>query len=683
MISQARLSEMAGPIAADIDDALRRLDFGKATEATLALLEPSTKDWLEAYVRGINTAIERSPQVPPEFGFLGLKREPFTVEDLLTFGRLAGTDVNWLTLISLLSERGTAQFPEILDHANLVSRKSTTSFSSANKEEGTFLHGDSQGSQPTGKHAPDDSHLLRKQISQILLSSSRSGSNTVAIGADRSADGHAMIASDPHLGQALPNFWTVVGMKSPNYHAVGLMIPGLPFLGLGRNENIAWGGTNMRAASSELIDATNLPITETRTETVGIRFWPDREIEVRETEFGPILSDSEVFPAAPGETIALRWMGHQPSDEITAFLNANRGQSVDEFLSAFGGYSVSGQNMIAVDDSGSIGMVLAVALPQRSYDELADIVLDPDDVRDDWDVILDSDELPQIKDPSSGFLASANNLPVEMVPPIGYLFNESERIDRLIELLETREKWTVSDLMSLQQDVFSPASFKLARFLVDWNSTDADSPIMQAIDSWDGNYDVNSEGAAAFELWLASLLEQFPSDKFGSSYFSDWRYVATGFFDDLAGLSDREKEELITVSLAEAEARFDEYPTWGDLHFIEAGHILKALPVVGDRFVYQRFPVPGSRETIYKTAHSVITEPHTSRYGSQSRHISSMADADDNWFVLFGGQDGWIGSAHFDDQIRLWQEGKYMKVPLRIKTVETQFRRKIVLEPLQ
>jgi penicillin amidase len=50
-----------------------------------------------------------------------------------------------------------------------------------------------------------------------------------------------------------------------------------------------------------------------------------------------------------------------------------------------------------------------------------------------------------------------------------------------------------------------------------------------------------------------------------------------------------------------------------------------------------------------------------------------MADPDANWFTLWGGQDGWLGSAAFMDQVPLWREGRSIRVPLRADTVAAEF----------
>ena len=88
-----------------------------------------------------------------------------------------------------------------------------------------------------------------------------------------------------------------------------------------------------------------------------------------------------------------------------------------------------------------------------------------------------------------------------------------------------------------------------------------------------------------------------------------------------------------------------------------------------------------SNETALKTAHNLTAEEHDSTFGSQSRHLSDMADPDRNYFILLGGQDGWLNSANFADQVELWRDGDFVQVPLRPETVQRSFERVTLLTP--
>ena len=62
----------------------------------------STRDWLQRFVDGINHYQARIEHLPAEYAILGLNREPWRPEDVLTFGRLAGADVKWIVWFNLL-----------------------------------------------------------------------------------------------------------------------------------------------------------------------------------------------------------------------------------------------------------------------------------------------------------------------------------------------------------------------------------------------------------------------------------------------------------------------------------------------------------------------------------------------------------------------------------------------------
>jgi penicillin G amidase len=58
-----------------------------------------------------------------------------------------------------------------------------------------------------------------------------------------------------------------------------------------------------------------------------------------------------------------------------------------------------------------------------------------------------------------------------------------------------------------------------------------------------------------------------------------------------------------------------------------------------------------------------------------------MADPDRNEFVLLGGEDGWLGSANFADQVELWRQGRTITLPLSAAAVTAQFPTALVLTP--
>ncbi|MGE0255856.1 MAG: penicillin acylase family protein [Alphaproteobacteria bacterium] len=661
-VARGRVSEMAGPFTADIDHALRILDFGKAAPATLAALPPATRDLLDGFVAGINHVLMSVAVLPHEFRLLGLKREPWTAEDVLTVGRLASIDINWLVWFRLMPLRDRADWPELFARVLRSGGASLPSFGGAEDASAALLEG-------------------------LLLDHGRTGSNSVAVAGTRTASGAAMIASDPHLGVSLPNLWLVAGARSPSFHVVGLMPPGLPIFGVGRNPTVAWGGTNMRAASSDLVDVSGLPpeaftVGEQR---IRVRWWFDRTVTVRQSPWGPVVSDAATVKARDGETLALRWAGHDVSDEITAMFGVARATDFAGFRAALAGFHLPGQNMLYADVAGHVGQVMAVRLPRRT-EAPGDIAVPPQRAGD-WAAGLTAAELPAVLDPPGGFVASANNRPAPAPVTVGWFFSPDDRIRRLQELLSGDGTVARDDLMALQRDVTVASAIALrdtlgrhVAALPDGVLGDAADKAAALIAGWDGRYDAASAGAVAFEAAAHHLEQQLWS--------AEERAVA-GIVDRvnqaLAETLDKAPaarlREVLPLALAAATAAVEKHGSWGEMHRLAFAHTLANAPVIGDRYRFGDMPASGTTTSVNKSAHGRTEDRHPTRYGAQSRHVSDLADPDANWFVLLGGQDGWFNSSTFLDQTTLWRDGGYVQVPLRPDSVAGAFRHVTILRP--
>ena len=666
-ISQGRISEMAGPLATDIDHSLRIINFGRAAAETEKSLPPETKRWMERFVAGINHYQKTAKTLPAEYRILGLEREPWTIRDILTIGRLASTDVNWLVWFRLLQLRERKDWPRIWARLLKTGGDSLASFKS-----------DGQ----------------REALDEIIRGMSKSGSNSLAIAASRSTNGAALLANDPHLGITLPNIWLLAGIKSPSYHAVGLMVPGLPFVALGRNPWIAWGGTNMRSASSDIYDVSKLPkgAITTRKETVKVRWWFDRTIAVRETKLGPVISDAPLLKTGGKTPLALRWIGHRPSDEVTAFLKVMKARNFTQFRAAFATFSVSAQNMLYADIHGNIGQVMAVHLPLRKRRTPRDLVLDPTRDSDKWHGILTVRELPISYNPREGFLASANNKPSPIKVPVGYFFSTDDRIARMTTLMNGKKKVGVADLKAVQRDVYLISAVKLRDVFVEKleslgvakSASPAEKTFIKALKDWDGHYRTESRGAVAFELFHHSFGERFRKRIYAPALAAVVANQARNkavLGSDIRSAEPKALAADLKAALADAAKKFGGYKNWGEMHRLTLGHPLRMAPVIGGRYQFINLPVAGSNDTLMKTAHSITDTRHDTRYGSNARHISDMSHPDKNYFTLLGGQDGWFNAPNFIDQVPLWQKGEYVQVPLQLETVRKTAKHTMELGP--
>jgi penicillin amidase len=668
-IAQGRLAESAGPLAVDIDHSLRILNFARGAAEFEAAMPPETRAFVEDFVNGLNyyQGLLKDDELPHEFHVLALKRELWSVRDVLAIGRLAGTDINWLGYFSLLKLKARPDWRELYARILKAGGDSMSSFSSA-----------------------DQAGLLK----QLLAGASRTGSNALVVAGARSSSGAALLASDPHLGIQMPNLWLIAGMKSPSYHAVGFMIPGVPVVALGRNPQIAWGGTNMRAASSDLFDVSKLPPSSftTRKERIKVRWWLNTSVTVRESPLGPVISDAPVLSWKGKPPFALRWVGHEKGDEITAMLKASRAKSWPEFRAAFGTFAVSAQNMVYADRAGNIGQVMAAMLPVRARPLPPDLILDPADPASQWKAIANAAQLPFAYNPKGGFLASANNKPTETPFPVGYVFSQDDRMQRMNAFMQARPRVGLADMKALQRDVFVPSSLQVRDlYLAAIKRTKADAELgrrarraLELMSGWDGQYDSADRAPVAFELFHHRFQESYYVQRYGEEAANTMFSIAAMprlLMEDIPKIPEHELRPLLAEALADAGRKLGRFKSWGEMHRIGLSHPLAFAPLIGGKYRFGDLPAGGSTESLMKTAHSSTDQRHFTRYGQQARFVTDLADPDANFFVLLGGQDGWLGSTTALDQLRLWQDGSYIQMPLSAAAVRARFSRRLELVP--
>jgi penicillin amidase len=203
---------------------------------------------------------------------------------------------------------------------------------------------------------------------------------------------------------------------------------------------------------------------------------------------------------------------------------------------------------------------------------------------------------------------------------------------------------------------------------------------LEIIKDWDGRYDTGSQGAVAFQATLANLVPKLAGPV-------ELEVIESGSSEDLAYAQLVEDAPLSVMApelqsaLAAAKPTIAAYPTWGDMHALELRHAFSAIPVIGGKFRFGEVAWPGSTETIWRASHGLSAGKVTTGFGSEARHISDLSDMDSNWFALVGGNDGWINSANFLDQVEPFRTSDLIQVPMRLETVRAKFPYRTTIAP--
>ncbi len=470
--SEGRLAELLGDADAsliDTDIGFRTVGLHRVAKAQYAALAEGSelKIILDAYADGVNQAYagikSGSVKIPSDVKkFLASTLTEWTGVDSLAMGRLqtwllsydADDEIGRTVSIQRIRDTFTTKSadPAIVKRAAIL--KDIARFAPADPATTrtgfpTTKSAKTKGPRPDATKALEAIRPVRDAVRRVkdLIAPEGFGSNNWAVMGSRSATGHALVASDPHLSLQSPAvFWPVdieVRDKDPAkaLRVGGLAFPGIPGIILGHNEHIAWGAT---VAGYDVSDAYAETLTPDGTAVLfkgqEVKLTTiDEEIRVAGRDapvlykvhvvphHGPIeptiTIDHQALPPDPATgAISIRWTGHEPTEEIAAVVKLLRAKNVDEAKDALAQFGVGAQNWMIGDTDGNILWTSHAKVPTRdpksfawdaaAYDGNLPCFVLPGDGSAEWTGYLPDELVPWDKNPAAGFIATANNDPI-------------------------------------------------------------------------------------------------------------------------------------------------------------------------------------------------------------------------------------------------------------------------------
>ena len=244
----------------------------------------------------------------------------------------------------------------------------------------------------------------------------------------------------------LPSLRYTVHLNGPGWNVIGAGEPALPGIAAGHNDRIAFGFTIVGMDQQDLYVEQLDPVNADRylykgawetmrveRERVKVKGEPDREIELRFTRHGPVLS----VDAARRHAYALRWVGSEPgSAGYLRSLMLDTARNLQDFRAAVAGWKIPSENIVYADVDGNIAWVAAGLAPIReNWTGLLPVPGQSGEY--EWAGFLRAGDLPQLTNPASGFIATANH---NILPPayrhvLGYEFGSPWRFARIVDRL--------------------------------------------------------------------------------------------------------------------------------------------------------------------------------------------------------------------------------------------------------
>jgi len=538
-VSEGRLAEILSDADAsviDTDISFRHVGLHRTAKKQYAALEPEQKALIDAYADGISQYFRalRNREAALPAGVLIIQADAFTDftgEDALAIARLqtyllsydADADVSYTLSLDALKKTFLASSgdPKIAARSGMA--QDVFRFAPWDPATTTTGYPMGVGGVKPASNAPDvkDLGLRTERYRSALrwfkdrIAPEGSGSNNWSVNASRSASGHALVASDPHLSLSAPSvFWPVsMEVKSSDptkqWKVSGISFPGIPGIILGHNEHVGWGATqtgyDVSEGYSETVKPAGKGVTfkgqtvalETIDEVINLQGGGSYTYQVQVVpHHGPILpeitADHKVLPLDPAKgALSVKWTGFDATNEVKGIFGLLQAKNVDEARQSLKEFKVGGQNWMIGDTDGNILWTSHVNIPKRDPGALGwnsatqtgtlPWFVEPGDGSAEWNGFLDSDLVPWEKNPAAGFLATSNNdnigdtldndpsndkLPDGTPMYLGAGFDLGFREGRIKERLQKLEKATPEDMASIQGDVRSAMGSRLTPVLL-------------------------------------------------------------------------------------------------------------------------------------------------------------------------------------------------------------------------
>lgn len=692
-----RMAEVLGASLVEADQLFLALTAAKLPAEMVAELPDEVRAALSAFADGVNAYLDhRSGALPLEFLLAGYEPEPWQAADCAAVLYYMA----WMLNFSFDAE---------MLHAAIIDK--------VGAEAAARLFVDYPAGYPTiiPPGADPDSGLnlgllcSLNRVRELAGGVGRGASNSWVIDGKKSAGGAPLLANDMHLGLGMPGIWYEAHLVTPAMNVSGVLAPGVPFVIVGANEQVAWGFTNVMADDAdyyrEKLHADDSMLYAYQGEwlrmiveerTIKVRGGEDVPYTVRLTRHGPVISDVADFARSTGEALAMRWVLHDLHQEATALYYLNRARKVADIEQAVKYFKCPGQNWVYADRQGNIGFWAAVGIPIREGFDGA-LPMPGWDGAHEWGGYVSTESQPRIKNPSRGWIASANNRHTGNYPyPISHYYAMPDRITRIERMLEEKDKLSIDDFKRMHADIYMVLAEEwvpviiaaLAGRTLDETQTQA----REILKDWDYRAAPESTAPSIFHTTVGFAVERTFQPRLGDELYDEykrnvWRVhnalreiIHSGdtlWFDDpttslsetmhdVIGESFLRAVEYLTETMGDNPQQWQ----WGRLHTLTLYHPLGRMSSLFGRFLnLGPFPFGGGVSTVNPGPYGLPHQWETFA-GASMRYIIDMGEMGNSLRVIPAGISGNFLSPHYDDQVDLWRQVEYRPFLLRRDEVE-------------
>ena len=511
------------------------------------------------------------------------------------------------------------------------------------------------------------------------------GSNNWTISGNKTISGYPILANDPHRTIVAPSLRYITHLVAPGWDVIGGGEPEIPGISIGHNGFGAWGLTVFRTDAEDLyiydINPKNLNQYWYKgrwydfkiiKESIPIKGRENFEVDLYYSVHGPVtFIDKE---RKKGYAVRCGWLEPGGSPYL-ASLRMNQSNSWDEFREACNYSNIPGENMIWADREGNIGwQAVGIAPIRNTHSGLVPVM---GDGRYEWVDYLPIIEKPNIFNPKEDFFATANQnvtpISYDKWNAIGFSWSDPYRGDRVNDILSSKKKLSMQDMIDLQVDYFSYPSVYLIDLLneVIDNENNFLSQYIRYIDllnDWDNKLLKNSVEAMIYVSWERTIIKLFHEEFVPEEVNELLSVQLYTIIDQISKMEVNQKKsfliETFIVSINNLKNKFGENIenwTYGQNEYkhIKVKHPLE--DIVNDSIYkilsFKSYPRGGNGYTPNSTSSNLSQSS-----GASFRVIIDIKDWDNSLATNAPGQSGNPISPFYRNLYEDWANDKYFNL---------------------
>ena len=513
-----------------------------------------------------------------------------------------------------------------------------------------------------------------------------SGSNGVAIAPSNTKDGKALLLINPHTSFFFRSELQMVSQEGLNTY--GAVTWGQFFIYQGFNEKAGWMHTS---SGVDVIDEYLETVTKKGTGYVyafgkdqkpviatqitvpykdGAKLG-EKKFTVYRTQHGPVIRQQQ-----DGKWVSIHLM-QEPLKALQESYLRTKARNYKAYRETMELKANSSNNTIYADADGTIAYYHGNFIPRRDTHFDWTKPVDGSDPATEWKGLHAVDEIPQLKNPESGWLYNVNNWPWSAAgasSPKKELFPayvetgrfESARGVHAMKVLSTKRDFTLESLLAAAYDSYLPWFEKtIPTLLYSYDGLKANDPLkaklaeqVKVLRGWDYRWAVDSVPTALAVFWGEEVQRRVREEARKAGNSAEDYIVMSGPKPALL--------DALAAASAKLEADFGSWKTpWGEINrfqrltadiahpFSDAG---PSIPVAftsavwGSLASFGARPFNGSKKWYGTSGNSFVA---VVEFGKD--RVRAVA-------VTAGGESGAPGSKHFNDQAQRYSTGDLREV---------------------